>query len=183
MTDHVIEIVAGATGVVLAVADDGRLHQLGFGSGVAGRMPEFPVGIYPLAYPTFGEEPTREPALRVTHADGATSTRLRFVAADVEAHEHGELHRIELADRVAPVGVTLWFRTWPAHDLLEAWVEVVNLGPDELVLHEAAATAPAFAASSATLTHWGGGWAGVGVSVSIVYVTEALSPSPIRPLR
>ena len=39
--------------------------------------PDLPVGLFPLAYPTFGEEHLREPALRVTHADGATSTRLR----------------------------------------------------------------------------------------------------------
>jgi len=160
MTERVIEVLAGTTGVVLAVADDGRLHQLGFGSGLAGRTPDFPVGIYPLAYPTFGEEPTREPALRITHADGATSTRLTFASAVVEAHEHGEVHRIALVDRVAPIGVDILLRTWPGYDLLETWVEVVNFGGEPVTLHEAAATAPAFAASSARLTHWGGGWAG-----------------------
>ena len=80
---RVIVIDAGATGLVLAVGDDGRLHQIAFGPGAADRRADLPVALYPLAYPTFGEEPLREPALRVTHGDGALSTRLRFVSASV----------------------------------------------------------------------------------------------------
>jgi len=171
VTGEVIEILAGTTGVVLAVGDDGRLHQLGFSHGVAGRTAEFPVGIYPLAYPTFGEEPTREPALRMTHADGVTSTRLMFSSAEVEAHADGEVHRIVLVDRVSPVVVTLVFFTWPAYDVLETWVEVTNLGAEPVTVHEVAATAPAFAASSSRLTHWGGGWAGEWTET-----TETLAP-------
>ena len=160
-----IEVEAGDTRLVLAVGGDGRLHQIEFGPAASGPdagapVDGIPVALYPLAYPTFGEEPLREPALRITHTDGALATRLRFAGHTTQAHDEGLVHRVELADRVAPVTVTLGFRTWPAHDLLEQWVEVVNTGPGSITVHRAAATAPAVAGADPHLTHWGGGWAG-----------------------
>lgn len=157
---QLIEIRAGRTGLVLGVGGDGRLHQVGFGPGVRAEEPAFPLALYPLAYPTFGEEPLREPALRVTHVDGATSTRLRFESASTWSHEHGDVHRVELVDRVAALPVSLCFRTWPEHDVLEQWVVVGNHGGGDVVVHEVAATAPALAGAAPHLTHWGGGWAG-----------------------
>lgn len=153
-------VEAGRTGLVLAVGADGRLHQIGFGTDVANRRPDLPVQVYPLAYPTHGEEPLREPALRVTHADGTTSTRLRFESVDDFCHDHGTVYRVALVDRAVALAVTLWYRTWPAHDALEQWVEVANDGLGEVTVHRAAATAPAFGGSAPHLTHWGGGWAG-----------------------
>ncbi len=156
----VIVIEAGRTAAVLAVAEDGRLHQIAFGPGVGDHRPELPVALYPLAYPTFGEEVQREPALRVTHGDGVTSTRLRFEAVHEQTHEFGTTTHVELVDRGGHLGVTLCYRTWPNHDLLEQWVEVSNRGSAALVVHQAAATAPSFAGTAPLLTHWGGGWAG-----------------------
>ncbi|MCU1497383.1 MAG: glycoside hydrolase clan, partial [Acidimicrobiales bacterium] len=158
--DQLIVIEAARTGLVLAVGEDGRLHQVAFGTDVADRRVELPVALYPLAYPTFGEEVLREPALRVTHADGATSTRLRFESVSRDTHEFGATVRVELVDRAAELPVTLCFRTWPDHDLLEQWVEVANHGTGNVVVHRAAATAPSFAGVDPHLTHWGGGWAG-----------------------
>ena len=160
----VIRAVAGASGLAWAVGDDGRLHQLAFGSGESAAVANgggLPVGIHPLAYPTYGEEPLREPALRVTHADGVTSTRLVFVGHDVSAATDGagEVHRVHLADRVAPLDVTLVVRTHPDHDVVEQWVEVHNRGDREVTVHQVGSTAPLFAGPAATLTHWGGGWA------------------------
>jgi alpha-galactosidase len=160
MTGERITIDAGATVLVLGVADDGRLHQLGFGGpGVLDEGAAFPVALYPLAYPTFGEEPLREPALRVTHADGATSTRLVVRAVADEAEGEGRHHRIDLGDRVAPLAVALHLRTWPEAGIIEQWVEVANEGDAPCALHQAASCAPALAGTDPYLTHWGGGWA------------------------
>lgn len=156
----VIEVVAGRSGLVLAVGGDGRLHQIGFGPDVAGRRPELPVALYPLAYPTFGEEILREPALRITHADGATATRLRFVGVTRQEHRFGETVCVEMAERVAAVTVQLWYRTWTDNDLLEQWVAISNHGSSEIIVHQAASTAPALGGTNPHLTHWGGGWAG-----------------------
>lgn len=155
-----VEVQAGRTRLALAVGDDGRLHQLGFGARLDALPPGLPAAVFPLAYPTFGEEPLREPALRLTHGDGTTSTRLRVRGLTVDAHDEGLVHRVELVDRVAPVTVTLTYRTWPAYDLVEQWVEVDNTGAEPLRIHRAAATAPTVAWSDPHLTHWGGGWAG-----------------------
>lgn len=169
MDDSDIVIDGGATRLVLAVGERGALHQVGLGGPAAGTdRPALPVDLFPLALPTFGEEPLREPALRVTHADGATSTRLRFVdhAATAVAVDpadpdgRGVEHAIRLVDRVAPLEVVLRWRTWPALDLLEQWVEVANLGDAPCTLHQAASAAPTLAGPDPHLTHWGGGWAG-----------------------
>ncbi|WP_426572516.1 alpha-galactosidase [Aquihabitans sp. McL0605] len=152
-------IDGGGTALVLEVGDDGRLHQMALGHPATMAEPALPTVIYPLAYPTFGEEILREPALRVTHADGAVGTRLVFHAAAQEPHGHGQVHRIELIDRVAPLTVTLCFRTWPRHDLIEQWVEVVNGADAPITLHQAASASPALPGTDPHLTHWGGGWA------------------------
>jgi alpha-galactosidase len=151
-----IVIEAGATRLVLGPGEDGRLHQLHLGPPETGPRPDLPRALYPLAFPTFGEEPLREPALRVTHADGAVSTRLRFDGATRD----GDEHRVRLVDRVAPLAVTLCYRTWPDVDAVEQWVEVANEGAEPCRLHQAASGAPALAGSAPHLTHWGGGWAG-----------------------
>ncbi|MFN8018882.1 MAG: alpha-galactosidase [Acidimicrobiales bacterium] len=158
---ELIHIDGGPTGLLLATDGEGRLRQLALGGPEAcATEPAFPTWLYPLAYPTHGEEALREPALEVVHADGSPSTRL--VVRSVEepgAHPHGRLHRIELVDRVAPLVVTLHVRTWPEHGLVEQWVEVANEADAPVRLVRAASAAPARAAADAWLTHWGGGWA------------------------
>lgn len=170
MAGERIVIDGGATSLGLAVGDDGRLHQTGLGSkeAVAADL-AFPVLLYPLALPTHGEEATRVPALRLTHADGATGTRL--VVADpadisVEAHDHGTVHRIRLTDRVAPVSVTVCWRAWPDHGLIEQWSEIANHGDEPITVHRAASASPALGGTDLHLTHWGGGWANEWVEVT-----------------
>jgi alpha-galactosidase len=119
-----------------------------------------PVGLHPLAYPAFDDEPRREAALQVTHASGTTSTRLRV--DDVERSEHGTGrvdHAIRLVDEAEPLGVALRFRAWPADGVLEQWVEVENRQAGPITLHAAAAAAPSFLAGDTWLTHWAGDWA------------------------
>lgn len=164
-----IDVDAGATQLVLVADDDGLLHQAGFGTGMVGQALTFPAVLYPVAYPTHGEEVHRDAALRITHADGATTTRLRAVASTEEVLDDGVLHRIELVDRVAPVTVTLCLRTWPVYDLLEQWVEIDAEHP--VAIHRAMAAGLSFAGDAPHLTHWGGGWAGEWDET-----TEALSP-------
>jgi len=160
MTGERIEIDGGRTGLVLGIGEDRRLHQLALG-GPDARAAEqaFPTLLYPLAYPTFGEEVLREPALRVTHGTGSPSTRLVVDGWSEQLHPHGRVHRVELVDRVAPLVVTLCWRTWPAYDLVEQWVEVTNTGDAPATLHQAASAAPAMPGDDPWFTHWGGGWA------------------------
>lgn len=160
MTGDRIVIDGGATTLVLGVADDGRLHQLGLGGPDAAAVDAtFPTSLYPLAYPTHGEEVLREPALRATHGTGSPSVRLVVDGHSEQLHPHGRLHRIELVDRTAPLVVVLCWRTWPEHGVIEQWVEVTNTGDAPTVLHQAASAAPAVPGDDPWFTHWGGGWA------------------------
>lgn len=127
--------------------------------------------MYPLAFPTHGEEPLREPALRITHADGVTSTRLAFRSHQRADHDDGVVQRVVLADRAAPVSVTLAYRTWPGCGVLQQWTEVLNEGDGPITVHQASSSAPAFGAPHPHLTHWGGGWANEWTET-----TEALTP-------
>ena len=164
-----VDVDAGGTQLVLVADDDGLLHQVGLGSGVVDQPLTFPTILYPVAYPTYGEEVHRNAALRITHADGATTTRLRVVAATEEPVDGGVLHRVELIDRTAPVTVTLCLRTWPTYDLLEQWVEIEAEHP--VTIHRAMAAGLSFGGSAPHLTHWGGGWAGEWTET-----TERLTP-------
>lgn len=163
-----VEVDGGATQLVLIADDTGLLHQLALGSDVLDTTADFPPALYPVAYPTFGEELHREAALRITHADGVTTTRLRVVDATASEVDGGVLHRIETVERVSPVTVALCFRTWPDHGLIEQWVEIS--APEPVWVHRAMASAASFAGPAPHLTHWGGGWAG-----EWQQVTEALS--------
>jgi len=168
-----IVIDAGATVLVLGVSDDRRLHQLGFGGlkTAAASDPSIPMALYPVALPTHGEEPLREPALRISHGDGATSTRLTFRSYERAEHDHGLVHRVVMDDRAAPVAVTLAYRTWPGCGVLEQWIEVVNEGAEPITVHQASSSSPAFGTPDPHLTHWGGGWA-----KEWTETTEALTP-------
>jgi len=155
-----LHIDGGETGLVLGVGADGRLHQLGLGGPERCEPdPAFPTALFPLALPTFGEEALREPALRATHADGTTGTRLVVEAMAAGTHDHGEVHEVRLRDRVAPFEVVLRWRTWPSYGLLEASSEVVNRADAPCTLHQLASTSPALPTVGAHLEHWGGGWA------------------------
>lgn len=159
---HIV-IDAGGGGYGLVVDERRRLRQTGFSPQIAPHVASLdaatPPALYPLAYPAFDEEPHAAPALRVTHAAGVTSTRLRFAGHRCEPEPGGESHRVDLVDEAHPLGVTLGFRTWPAHGVLEQWVEVENRQAGPVTVHELASAAPLLLAPDATLRHFPGRWA------------------------
>jgi len=167
---RVIRLLAGRTELVWAVDDESMLRQLAFGPmlaepGQGEAEPVFPLALYPLVYPTFGEEPLREPALRVTHSDGVISTRLvvaDLTCADEVAGRTGTLRptvRAAMEDRVAPLSVEVVALAWPEFDIIEHWVVVTNRGTGPVTLHRARGSSPALAGVDPHLTHWHGGWA------------------------
>lgn len=154
---------SGGDGYGFLVGDDGRLHQAGFGPAMAAHVdnlaPGLPPAVYPLAYPAYDEEPTRAPALRVTHADGTTTTRLRVDAVEAPpSPSTAGAVGIRLVDTARPLAVTLQFRA-EAHGVQRQWVEVTNHQDGPITLHEVAAAAPVLPAADAHLTHFGGDWA------------------------
>jgi alpha-galactosidase len=150
---------AGETGYAFATDAGGRLHQLGFGPDSTSAAPSFPVELYPLAYPTFGEDPFAFPALRVTNASGVLSTRLVVDGHETTPHDGGESLRITLVDRDQPLEVVLALRGWDGDGVIEQWAEVTNRQDAPITLHEVAAAAPALGGGDPRLDHYAGGWA------------------------
>lgn len=153
-----IVIAAGPTRLGLIVEQGQPLRQSGFGPDVVADPLEFPTWLYPLAHPTFGEDPFAAPALRVTNASGARTTRLECVGHAWESHGSGEDHTVTLVDRVQPLDVRLRFRTWPDEGVLEQWVEITNTQGGPVTLHEAAAAGLVLTGPDPHLTHFSGDW-------------------------
>jgi alpha-galactosidase len=153
------------------VDDQARLRQAGFGPEIDAhmrRLPEsIPTSLYPLAYPAYDEEPTRAPAVRVTHGDGTTTTRLKV--EDVQVI--GSRTDVLLVDTDCPLEVTLSFCA-EDHGVLTQWASITNRQRRVITLHEVAAASPLLAAPAPYLTHFGGGdWAAEWTTT-----TEALTP-------
>lgn len=144
--------------LVLEPDGAGRLRQLGWQEG-SSALGSFPPEVFPLAYPTWGDGSGAFPALRATHHDGTTSTRLRFEGHETESTEGGVVHRVLLADTDEPFLVTLCLRTSEHNQVMEQWAEIVHTEAGPVTLHEVAAAAPSVRGSDAWLTHYGGGWA------------------------
>jgi alpha-galactosidase len=166
-----IVVSSGGAGYGFLVDDHGRLHQAGFGPDIDAHMerlrPEIPPALYPLAYPAYDEEPTRAPALRVTHTDGTTTTRLKVQDVRVV----GPQTDIVLVDPDCPLEVMLSFHA-EDHGVLRQWVSITNRQPGAVTLHEVAAASPLLATPAPHLTHFGGGdWAAEWTTT-----TEALTP-------
>ncbi|RYG26069.1 melibiase [bacterium] len=145
---HPIRIATKNAALNLYVDDAGRLFQRSFGAS------EVVEEQGAQAFPATGDGWTFEPALRVTHADGNTSTDLRFVKESRE----GDVTRIELKDPEYPFHVDLLFRTF-ADDVLEAWTEVRHEEKGEITLEGFASSAPEFGKGDFWLTQFHGEWA------------------------
>jgi alpha-galactosidase len=154
-----IVVASGDAGYGFFVDDQARLRQAGFGPEIDAhmrRLPEtIPPALYPLAYPAYDEEPTRAPALRVTHSDGTTTTRLNVDDVRVV----GSRTDILLVDPDCWLEVTLSFCS-EDHGVLRQWVSLTNRQRGVVTLHEVAAASPLLATPTPYLTHFGGGdWA------------------------
>jgi alpha-galactosidase len=164
-------VSSGSAGYGFLVDDKGRLHQAGFGPDIEAHMeqlpPRVPEALYPLAYPVYDDEPFRTPALRITHSDGTTTTRLQV--QDIRAT--GADTEVLLIDLDCPLEVRLCFRS-EEHGVLRQWATVTNRQPGAVTLYEVAAASPLFGASSPHLTHFAGSdW-----SAEWSTTTELLTP-------
>jgi alpha-galactosidase len=168
---NTVVVSSGGAGYGFFVDDQGRLRQAGFGPEIEAHMQRLPDGIppalYPLAYPAYDEEPTRAPALRVTHGDGTTTTRPKV--EDVRVF--GSRTDILLVDPDCSLELTLSFRA-EDNGVLRQWASITNRQRGMITLHEVAAASPLLATPAPYLTHFGGGdWAAEWTTT-----TEALTP-------
>lgn len=144
-----IRIETAHAALALYVDDEGRLFQRSFGAKTVSQEHAEP------ALPTGGDGWTFEPALRVTHADGNTSTDLRVVNTSVS----GDVTKIELKDPAYPLFVDVFFRPVPENDVIETWTEVHHEEGGTVTLQSFASSAPDFGSDDYYLTQFHGDWA------------------------
>jgi alpha-galactosidase len=156
----------------LMVEADGRLYNARFGSLPIPRQATEGSGGDSLteAYPTSGTRYVFEPALRVIHADGNTSTDLVF--ADHRATEADGVRetRLRLRDPAYPLEVELVFRAHLETDVIEQWADIRHTEERPVLLERFASAAPQIT-GEAWLTHYHGDWIN-----EMNPVTERLTP-------
>lgn len=148
-----IHVAASAFSLDFEVRKDGRLYQHPI-AGDDGRLSRDDE-----AYPQAGDGYLWQPALEVTHADGNTSTSLRFVSVTHTNETAGrELARIRLRDAAYDFDVTLCFRVHRELDVVEQWTEINHAEPGPVTLQRMASTSLRVG-TNVYLTHFFGDWA------------------------
>jgi alpha-galactosidase len=150
-----IVIEAGKTIMVFAKSGDGHLLQKEFGSFVSPDQNN-----ENEAYPAFGAESWLQAALKVTHADGNTSTDLRLVGQEVRKLDSNiTLTRLDLKDLAYPFFVSLYFKAYANEGIIEQWSDIRHQETGPVTLYQFASAAPLLGRDDFYLTQYHGEWA------------------------
>ncbi|CAH0997788.1 Alpha-galactosidase AgaA [Emticicia aquatica] len=100
-----------------------------------------------------------EPALTLIHADGNTSTDLKYVSHKAEKQgENVLLIRILLKDPVYATEIMLFYKTYFAENVIEQWSTIKNNEKGNLKMNKYASANLYFIANNFYLKHYHGGW-------------------------
>ena len=86
------------------------------------------------AYPAYGLSGAAETALAITHADGNKTLDLAVTDWTVGTWDDGELLTVTLKDRVYPVTVRLYYKSFREEDMIETWTRTDNDGKKPILL-------------------------------------------------
>ena len=157
---QIVSVETQHVSLVFGVGDNGRLYQRYLGPRLnhASDYEHLPGGIE--AYLTHGMEDYFEPALHIEHADGNSSTELRYVSHTTSTTADGaQLTTITLADDQYPTTVRLHFVTYAAQDVIVAHSEIVNGEKRPVTLHKYASSLLSLDNNRYYLTEYSGDWA------------------------
>src|SRR6266478_8074492 len=150
------------------VGDDGRLYQRAIGAADENER----LQRWDESYPQAGDGYIWEPALEVTHADGNTSTALKYQGVTRTNLPAGiELVRIKLGDPAYPFEVALCFRVHHDRDVVEQWTEIRHRERGPVTLEHMASTSLLLSPTNLCLTHFFGDWV-----AEMNPITEQLTP-------
>ncbi len=102
---------------------------------------ESPTGISREEYVPWGEMRFSEPSLKVEYADGTRSIEWVLDEHGVERSGAGQTLWLRFRDRAYPLTVTLYYRIYDDHDVIERWVRLENTGGSGPVTIEQALSA------------------------------------------
>jgi alpha-galactosidase len=93
------------------------------------RVPfESPTGISREEYAPWGEMRFGEPDLKVEYADGTRAIEWVFEKYGIEQSGASQTLWLRFRDRAYPLTVTLYYRIYDDHDVIERWVRLENAG-------------------------------------------------------
>ena len=165
----VIPIETKNNALVLCTDRDNRLNTCYFGkklnqsndySGIEAQYNlKDESGLYNAVYTSSGSGNLMEPALTITHADGNTSTELKYVSYSSEKKTDDiTVTRIVMRDEVYAVEVTLYYKTYANENVIVQWSEIKNNESGTIELKKYASANLYFNSSNYFLTHYHGIW-------------------------
>ena len=124
----------------------------------SGRRADY--GTEDLAYPAMGGRNFREPALRVTHADGDINTELRYVAHQTRrlADKNVTQTVVQMSDCCQPLDVELVFTAYAKEDVITTHATIRNREKGPVTLHSFYSSALPLKSDKYLLTHLYGAW-------------------------
>ncbi len=124
-------------------ADDTVLLHIYWGSripsGAASALAQYPRPLFYLYLETqagtareenipWGELRFTEPSLKVEYADGTRAIEWAFDTHGIERSGAAQTLWLRFRDRAYPLTVTLYYRIYAGHDVVERWVRLENTG-------------------------------------------------------
>ncbi len=167
----IIPIETNQNALVLQTDKDNRLGIIHFGKKIS-QISEYAnisklfkynddnAGIYNNVYTPSGTFSLVEPAFEILHADGNTSSDLKYISHQtVKIDENVSQISILLKDPVYPVEVTLYFKTYAKENVMEQWSVIKHQEKGTVTLKKYASANLYFVAKDYYLHHYHGTWA------------------------
>lgn len=166
---QLIDIRTDDVSIVLSARPDGEVHFRHFGSRIDDPSPladykssrRADHGTDDLACPVMGGRNFREPALRITHADGDMNTDLRYVShssrqlADPNVTETV----VKMTDCCQALDVELVFTAYARENVITTHTVIRNREEGPVTLHSFYSSAVTLKSDKYLLTHLYGAWA------------------------
>lgn len=159
--NNFVRITTGNTCLLYKVNDKNRLEQTYFGERIKqlDELEKVPLKNF-SAYSTFGTNHVFEAALRITHADGNTSTELAYVSSKTEKVSDNITHTIiSLKDEYYNLFVDLHYNAYQKEDIIEQWTEIKNSEDKSITLENFASSDLSFVSPKYYVSQFYGDWA------------------------
>ena len=166
---QLIDIRTDDVSIVLAARPDGEVHFRHFGSRIDDPSPladykssrRADHGTDDLACPVMGGRNFREPALRITHADGDMNTDLRYVSHSSRQLADPNVTEtiVKMTDCCQALDVELVFTAYARENVITTHTVIRNREEGPVTLHSFYSSAVTLKSDKYLLTHLYGAWA------------------------
>lgn len=112
------------------------------------------------AYPVYGVECQREPAMSVTHPDGNMTLDMKITGIERYTDKDGaSIVAINTTDRHYPFDIVVKYRTYPNSEIIETWAEATNRQKGTVLLRQFASASMPVKKGDVWMSQFFGSWA------------------------